>query len=49
MFVSKRKKIYRYGLLAFLVLDLVVLGILAWSRLQREIPDKIWMSEERNC
>ena len=42
MFVSKRKKIYRYGLLAFLVLDLVVLGILAWSRLQREIPDKIW-------
>ena len=44
MFVSKRKKIYRYGLLAFLVLDLVVLGILAWSRIKYG-P----MSEERNC
>jgi len=48
MFVSKRKKIYRYGLLAFLVLDLVVLGILAWSRLQSRIKYGP-MSEERNC
>ena len=42
MIISKRKKVYRYILVAFFVLDIFFIGIIDWNRIQSSIPDRIW-------
>ena len=42
MFISRKRKIYRYVLFAFFILDVVVIGVMLWNQIQNEIPDKIW-------
>ena len=42
MLISRKRKIYRYVLLTFLMIDVVVIGAMLWNQIQNEIPDKIW-------